>query len=396
MDALSCSANVFDTPLALAVNVAVVVVLTEETVAVKFALVAPDATVTVAGTTTAELLLARLIVIPPVVAAALSVTVQLSVPAPVNVPLVQLSPFKTGVAAGGFSCRAKVSATLPEVAVSVAVCAVVTDVAVAVNPTLVAPATTVTVAGTVTAELLLARLIVTPLLVAAALSVAVQLSVPAPVIVPLVQLSPFRAGVAAGGFSCSANVFATPPALAVRVAVCAVVTDAAVAVNPALVAPDGTVTVAGKVTAELLLARLMVIPPLVAAALSVTVQLSVPPPVNDASPHISPLRTGVAAGGFSCTANISDTPPALAVRVAVCAVVTDAAVAVNPALVAPAGTVTLAGTVTAELLLARLIVIPPLVAAALNVTVQLSVPAPVIVPLVQFSPFRTYHPSCAT
>ena len=198
-------------------------VLTEETVAVKFALVAPDATVTVAGTTTAELLLARLIVIPPVVArCAQRHCATCSVPAPVNVPLVQLSPFKTGVAAGGFNCRAKVSATLPEVAVSVAVCAVVTDVAVAVNPTLVAPATTVTVAGTVTAELLLARLIVTPLLVAAALSVAVQLSVPAPVIVPLVQLSPFRAGVAAGGFSCSANVFVTPPALAVRVAVCAV------------------------------------------------------------------------------------------------------------------------------------------------------------------------------
>ena len=70
--------------------------VTEETVAVKAAVVAPAATVTVAGTATDELLLARLTVNPPVAAAAFSVTVQLSVPAPVIEPLVQLSPLSIG------------------------------------------------------------------------------------------------------------------------------------------------------------------------------------------------------------------------------------------------------------------------------------------------------------
>ena len=77
------------------------------------------------------------------------------------------------------------------------------------------------------------------------------------------------------------------------------------------------------------------------------------------------------------------TPPAAAVSVAVCVVVTAAAVAVKPALDAPAGTVTLPGTVTALSLLDRLTARPPVPAAPVSVTVQASVPAPVIVPLAQ-------------
>lgn len=46
--------------------------------------------------------------------------------------------------------------------------------------------------------------------------------------------------------------------------------------NPALVAPAGTVTVLGTVTAELLLDRFTISPPLGAEVLSVTVQASVP------------------------------------------------------------------------------------------------------------------------
>jgi hypothetical protein len=87
-------AKVSATPPALAVSVAVCVVLTEETLAVKLVLVAPDATVTEAGTVTAELLLARATVSPPLAAAAFSMTVQLSVPAPVIDPLAQLKALK--------------------------------------------------------------------------------------------------------------------------------------------------------------------------------------------------------------------------------------------------------------------------------------------------------------
>ena len=62
----------------------------------KLPVVAPAATVTLAGTVTAELLLARPTANPPLAAAAFKVTVQLSVPAPVNDPLLQLSPLSTG------------------------------------------------------------------------------------------------------------------------------------------------------------------------------------------------------------------------------------------------------------------------------------------------------------
>ena len=90
----------------------------------------------------------------------------------------------------------------------------------------------------------------------------------------------------------SAKVFATLPALAVRVAVCAVLTDETVAVNVALLAPAATVTVAGTVTALLLLARFTVNPPVAAAAFRATVQLSVPAPVNDPLVQLNALSTG--------------------------------------------------------------------------------------------------------
>jgi hypothetical protein len=83
-------------------------------------------------------------------------------------------------------------------------------------------------------------------------------------------------------FNCRAKVWETLPAVAVNVTACAEVTDATVAVNPALVALAGTVTVAGTVTDELLLDRLTLKPPLGAAEVSVTVQASVPAPVIEA------------------------------------------------------------------------------------------------------------------
>jgi hypothetical protein len=70
--------------------------VTAEIVAVKLALVAPAATVTEVGTTTAESLLDTSTTWPPLPAAAFNVTVQLSVPAPVTDPLVQLNPLGTG------------------------------------------------------------------------------------------------------------------------------------------------------------------------------------------------------------------------------------------------------------------------------------------------------------
>ena len=82
-----------------------------------------------------------------------------------------------------------------------------------------------------------------------------QLSLPAPVIEALLQLSPLNA-TAGAAFNFRAKLLETPPALAVSVTACADVTDDTLAVNAALVAFAGTVTVTGTLTAALLLARL--------------------------------------------------------------------------------------------------------------------------------------------
>lgn len=77
---------------AAAVNVTVVALLIAVTAALKLALEEPAATVTEAGTVTAVLLLVRLTATPPLAAAALKVTVQLSVPAPVMEAALQETP----------------------------------------------------------------------------------------------------------------------------------------------------------------------------------------------------------------------------------------------------------------------------------------------------------------
>jgi hypothetical protein len=88
-------------------------------------------------------------------------------------------------------------------------------------------------------------------------------------------------------------VLVTLPDVADRVAVCPVVTADAVAVKAAVVVPDATVTLAGTVTAELLLARLIVRPLEAAPAVSVTAQLSDPAPVMDALLQLTALRAPV-------------------------------------------------------------------------------------------------------
>ena len=82
----------------------------------------------------------------------------------------------------------------------------------------------------------------------------------------------------------------TPSALPFKVTVWAARTDDTVAVNAALVAFAGTVTLAGTVTAVLLLDRLTTSPPLAADAFSVTVQASVPDPVMEPLLQEMPLN----------------------------------------------------------------------------------------------------------
>jgi hypothetical protein len=89
--------------------------------------------------------------------------------------------------------------------------------------------------------------------------------------------------------SCNAKSIATPPELASRVAVCAEVTADMVAVNAAVVALAATVTVPGTDTAASLLDKFTLVPPLPAAELKVTVQVSEPEPVMDPLLQVIPL-----------------------------------------------------------------------------------------------------------
>jgi len=95
----------------------------------------------------------------------------------------------------GFNCKEKEADLLFAVAVSVAVCAVVTPYAVAVKVPVFAPDATFTDDGTDTAPLLELRVTVRPLLPAAALRVTVQLSLTVPDTEPLTHVK--LAGVAA-------------------------------------------------------------------------------------------------------------------------------------------------------------------------------------------------------
>ena len=94
-------------------------------------------------------------------------------------------------------------------------------------------------------------------------------------------------------FSCRVKFFDTLPALAVIVTTCADTTEDTVAVNSALIAFAGTVTMAGTVTAELLLDRFTVSPSPEAGAVSVTVHASVPDPVMALLLQYSALNAAV-------------------------------------------------------------------------------------------------------
>ncbi|HEY2472029.1 MAG TPA: hypothetical protein VGI45_29860 [Terracidiphilus sp.] len=82
--AFSCKAKLWEELFEVAVIVAVCVVLTDATLAVKEADDAPDATVTLTGTVTALRLLDKATTWPPDGAAELNDTVHAEVPAPVN------------------------------------------------------------------------------------------------------------------------------------------------------------------------------------------------------------------------------------------------------------------------------------------------------------------------
>lgn len=79
------------------------------------------------------------------------------------------------------------------------------------------------------------------------------------------------------------------------------------ATNVALVAPDGTVTEAGTLMALLLLATLTTRPVLGAAAVNLTVQLSVPAPIMEVLEQLNDEREAVPeVDPFPCSLTVLD------------------------------------------------------------------------------------------
>jgi hypothetical protein len=301
-------------------------------------------------------------------------------------PNAMLLALRLSVGVPGFNCKANFAEALPALAVSVAVCVVLTADIVAENAALVAPAATVAVVGTVTAELLLARLTANPPLGAAPFSVTVQLSVPAPVIEELEQESelsvampvPLRATLAVPPEEALLEIVSDPVAAPARVGSNCAVSVAvwfgfSVTGN---VAPD-TLKPVPLTVAELIVSAAVPLEVSVSDCVEAVFRLTFP------NERLLALNAIVGTAAFNCRAKLVVALPAFAVSIAVCVVLTADTVAENVALVAPAVTVAVAGTVTDELLLARLTANPPLGAAPFSVTVQLSVPAPVIEELEQ-------------
>jgi hypothetical protein len=280
--------------------------VTAVAVAVKNAPIAPAGTVTVAGTVNAVLLLDRLTVNPPAGAAAVRFTVHASLPAPVIVPLWQKRVLSVPAAASPVPL--KLTSAVPLVG------AFVTTVSVPVAAPAVAGSnftSTVTEFPGFSVTGKLCPAIVNPapatvaeLMVKAAVpddssvtncGVACVLTVTSPKARLLALRLRAAVPVAACGLSCRANVAELVPTLAVIVAVCVALTAAAIAVKVALLRFAPISTDEGTVTAESLLARLTDAPPLLAGALSVTVQVSVPAPVIVALVHETALTvvTGV-------------------------------------------------------------------------------------------------------
>jgi hypothetical protein len=160
----------------------------------------------------------------------------------------------------------------------------------------------------------------TPLIVTALEPVAVMVSDWVTVVfkltLPNAMLVEFTVRLEVAAFNCSEKVLDELPVVAVKVAVCAVLTAETVALKLALVEPEGTVTDAGTTTELLLLAMLITWPPLGAAPLRVAVQLSVEAPVIELDAQVRALIVG-AGTGFNCRAKDCDEEPVVAVRVAV-------------------------------------------------------------------------------
>ena len=137
--------------------------------------------------------------------------------------------------------------------------------------------------------------------------------------------------------------------------------------NVAVVAPDGTVTLAGVVADELSSDKVTTAPPVGAGLLRVTVPVEDPPPRSVAGFMV----TDDTITGLTVSTVVWVLPLIVAVMVTGVTVATALVVTTKVAVVAPLATITLAGVVAAELLSDRVTVLCELfpVAGPFKVTV---------------------------
>jgi hypothetical protein len=146
--------------------------------------------------------------------------------------------------------------------------------------------------------------------------------------------------------------------------------------NVALVAPAGTVTLAGVVAAAELSDSVTTAPPAGAALVNVAVPVAEPPPVTLVGFTVTADKLAAAGGGFTVNVAVRVAPPNAPVIVTGVAVVTLVVVIEKVALVAPAGTVTLAGVVAAAELSESVTTAPPVGAALVRVAVPVEPAGP--------------------
>ncbi|MDA1325205.1 MAG: hypothetical protein O3C34_10690 [Proteobacteria bacterium] len=258
----------------------------------------------------------------------------------------------------------------------VAVVVAVTEVVPSVKVRLVVPAATVRLAGTVTAAVLLESVTTDPPLGATELKVTVRVKGSPPT-----TLVGFTDSAASVGVGTSPGLISksavgpgelAPSTREPRVKLNVLVTGAVVIAKLALVAPAGTVTLAGTVAGAVGGGgwRVMIVAPL-CAALRVTVPVAELPPTTLVGLTDNPDSSGGGGSNVRVALRLEPRMPEIVSPSVVFSGIT-LVFTVKLALVAPAGTVTLVGTVAATLLLDSVTTAPPLGAAPLKVTVPVT------------------------
>ena len=234
----------------------------------------------------------------------------------------------------------------------------------------VAPATTVTVAGTDAFDTFEPNDTARPPVGAGPLIVTDPVTEVPPMTVVGLRDKPLTKGEVMVRFAETV----VPPSDAEIEAVVVLATGVVVTGNVALVAPLGTVTVAGTTALELPEMRFTMIPPLGAGPLRVNVPVDEVPPMTEVGATERPAGTG----GVIVSVALAVTPPSVAEIVAFVVKDTAEVLMLKVAVVCPANTVTCAGGTALRLLEPKTTTIPPLGAGPFNVTVPLEDVPPVM------------------